>query len=332
MNKILSVIVPTYNMEKYLEQCLDSLIVDNKNSIEVLVINDGSTDRSIEIANSFQSRFPDVFKVVDKRNGNYGSCINRGLKEATGTYVKVLDADDSFDSVNFNSFITFLKYQNADLILSDFVIVNEKREITKEIAYNFGKTEFLIEEFCDTPRFKAMEMHAVAYRRNLLISQRYNQSEGISYTDQQWIFEPMSYISTVSVFNRPVYRYLIGREGQTMDSKVMIKKMGERIKMTMDMAARYNKAVNGQSNEIRNYILTRAQLNIYQIYSGYFFNESQIKLKDILEFDNYLKNTNIKLYKSTLSVTLWRIFNKNIFLNKLYCLLYSTSFKLGIFS
>lgn len=328
MCKILSIIVPTYNMENYLKQCLDSLIVENRNSIEVLVINDGSTDRSFEIANSFHSRFPDVFKIIDKKNGNYGSCINRGLKEATGTYVKVLDADDSFDSKNFNFFIAFLKSQKADLVLSDFVIVNEQQTITKEVTYNFGKTEFSIEEFCNTPKFKAMEMHAVAYRRSLLISHGYIQSEGISYTDQQWIFEPISYISTVSVFNYPVYRYLIGREGQTMDSRVMIKKMGDRIKMTMDMIAQYDKTINGRSNEIQNYLFTRAKLNIHQIYSGYFFNESQIHLNDIIEFDNYLKYINNKLYQSNLPITLWRVFKKNTFLNQLYCLLYSFVFNI----
>ena len=90
MNKILTIIIPTYNMEKYLRRCLDSLIIDEEGmkQLEVLVINDGSKDSSSQIAHEYQDKYPDTFRVIDKENGNYGSCINRGLKEATGKYVK----------------------------------------------------------------------------------------------------------------------------------------------------------------------------------------------------------------------------------------------------
>ena len=97
MEKLLTIIIPTYNMEKYLDKCLSSLIVDDKElmtQLEVLVVIDGAKDRSSEIAHTYQDKYPDTYVVIDKENGNYGSCINRGLKEASGKYVKVLDADD----------------------------------------------------------------------------------------------------------------------------------------------------------------------------------------------------------------------------------------------
>ena len=79
MEKILTVVVPTYNMEQYLDRCLTSLIIDDDKMalLEVLVVNDGSKDRSSEIAHSYEARYPDTFRVIDKENGNYGSCINR---------------------------------------------------------------------------------------------------------------------------------------------------------------------------------------------------------------------------------------------------------------
>lgn len=106
MDKILTIIIPTYNMEKYLRHCLDSLIVPNMDKVEVLMINDGSKDSSSAIGHEYQNRYPKTFRVIDKENGNYGSCINRGLKEATGKYVKVLDADDSFDQLIFKNTLT----------------------------------------------------------------------------------------------------------------------------------------------------------------------------------------------------------------------------------
>ena len=98
MDKLLTIVIPSYNMEKYLDRCLSSLIVSDEKMqcLEVLVINDGSKDRTSEIAHTYEERFPGTFRVVDKENGHYGSCVNRGLKEARGTFIKVLDADDYF--------------------------------------------------------------------------------------------------------------------------------------------------------------------------------------------------------------------------------------------
>lgn len=89
MEKILSIVIPTYNMEDLLSKCLSSLIVKNHlDMLEVLVVNDGSKDLSSEIAHQFEKENPDTFRVIDKENGNYGSCVNRGLKEAKGKYIK----------------------------------------------------------------------------------------------------------------------------------------------------------------------------------------------------------------------------------------------------
>ena len=117
MDKVLSIIVPTYNMERYLDKCLSSLCVTDHNllnTLEVLVINDGSKDASSKIGHRYHDEYPYVFRVIDKENGNYGSCINRGLKEATGKYIKVLDADDYFDSSVLGQYLDFLFEQEVD--------------------------------------------------------------------------------------------------------------------------------------------------------------------------------------------------------------------------
>lgn len=96
--KYLTVVVPVYNMEKLLTRCLDSLLIlDNEDlfkKLEVIVVNDGSKDKSLHIARKYELKYPEVYKVIDKPNGNYGSCINVGIKNATGKYFRILDADD----------------------------------------------------------------------------------------------------------------------------------------------------------------------------------------------------------------------------------------------
>ena len=93
-------------MEEYLPKCLGSLIIDNKElmqMLDVIVINDGSNDHTSKIAHEFETKYPNVFKVIDKQNGHYGSCINEGLRQMKGRFVRIIDADDSVDSVNFEA-------------------------------------------------------------------------------------------------------------------------------------------------------------------------------------------------------------------------------------
>lgn len=127
MEKILTIVIPTYNMQDYLHRCLDSLIVPEEQMqlLEVLVVNDGSKDNSSVIAHEYQNKYPDTFRVIDKENGNYGSCVNRGLREATGKYIKILDADDWFDNVTLALYLIYLTALDVDLVLTDFKIVYE---------------------------------------------------------------------------------------------------------------------------------------------------------------------------------------------------------------
>ena len=216
MDKILSVVIPTYNMEKYLRKCLDSLIIKNKElfkRLEVLVVNDGSKDSSSIIAHDYQDKYPSVFRVIDKENGNYGSCVNRGLKEAKGKYIKILDADDSFEIDAFEVFLNELNQTNAELVLSDLKMVDENDNITWYSSYKDApeyvpiKQDFNFCYYLNQPKvdFYGM-MHGFAYRRDILIDNNYSQIEGMSYTDQQWVFEPIKYVKNVYYVDVNLYR------------------------------------------------------------------------------------------------------------------------------
>lgn len=119
MDKILTIIIPTYNMSEYLDTCLKSLII-NSNLLEVLVINDGSKDNSLDIAKKYEKEYPHIFRTIDKQNGNYGSCVNRGLKEATGKYIKVLDADDKFNTKSLMNLVEIASKTDVDAFITDF--------------------------------------------------------------------------------------------------------------------------------------------------------------------------------------------------------------------
>lgn len=91
--KHLTITVPCFNSEDYLERCLDSLVIGGEN-VEIIIVNDGSTDRTGEIAEQYARQFPKIVTVVHKENGGHGSGVNAGLALATGMYFKVVDSDD----------------------------------------------------------------------------------------------------------------------------------------------------------------------------------------------------------------------------------------------
>lgn len=300
MSKALSVIIPSYNMEKFLPYCLNSLLVENhRDLLEVLIVNDGSKDATLSIARKYAAVCPELFRVIDKKNGNYGSCINAALPIASGKYVKVLDADDSFDTANFDEFLGFLSNTDADLVLSDYEVVDENREHVRTIHYGFQINEQIpfVNICADRFFMDEIQMHAVTYRKDMLLNMGYHQTEGISYTDQQWIFTPMIYAETASYFGKTVYRYLVGREGQTMDPKVKIRSMEHARKNSFGLVSDFESQKNKIRNqEIKRYLYGRLAWYIKDIYVFYICHYNKANADLLKEYDRNLKNLSREIY------------------------------------
>ena len=229
MSKILSVAIPTYNMEALLERCLNSFIVNEAtlDHLEVIVINDGSKDRSSAIAHEYENRYPQTFKVIDKENGNYGSCINRVLKEATGKYFKICDADDRYDTASLEEFIQFLAAAQSDIVFSPYKILDfeskEKSSLTPVEKYSDRTMDIEDVDWQSPDLFGYRAMHAMCTRTDILRDNHYKQTEGISYTDTEFVFYSVLYSRTCSFFVHPIYFYYLGRDGQTMSPASMVK-------------------------------------------------------------------------------------------------------------
>lgn len=209
-------------MEKYIGKCLDSLLIPELDQVEVLVVNDGSKDCSSEIAHEYANRFPNSIRVIDKENGNYGSCINAALPQCTGRYVKILDADDTFDTTNFSIFVQTIATIDVDALITPFIRIKEGSMVPyMRCFYNLQEEEKGIkldaEESNKFLNSKLLTMHSLAYNTDVFRRFSYHQTEGISYTDTIWAIVPSSYCNTFMFLDIEIYRYLIGREGQTTD-------------------------------------------------------------------------------------------------------------------
>lgn len=285
MEKLLSIVIPTYNMEKYLRKCLDSLIVPDENMhlLEVIVVNDGSKDSSSSIAHEYEANYSQTFRVIDKENGNYGSCINRGIKEANGKYVKILDSDDFFNSSNFADFLSFLKTCDEDIIVSDVDCIDEKEVIIKRVRYNKEpKSAFAINELPN----EIIEMHAITYKLKILKDACYRQTEGISYTDNEWTTIPFVYASTIKFYPRSVYNYLMGRYGQSIGA--LVKNSDQFVKVLYSILEQLEKM--DSLGKAEDYLQYRLQHILMCFYKEFLITDRCRHLDKIIEFDKRLKS------------------------------------------
>ena len=220
MEKILTITVPTYNMEAYLDECLSSMVMEDASlmeALEVIVVNDGSKDNSLNIALSYKERYPNTFVVIDKENGNYGSCVNRGLKEATGKFFRIVDADDWVDTNALEEFIKRLEDCQCDLVFTDYSEVYAVGKLHKLVSSNINAN---IVYDVDQMRYEEadtqMQMHGMTYRTAVLYKNNLSLSEGVSYTDTEYCFYPLNDIDNFIYYDIILYQYRASRDGQTM--------------------------------------------------------------------------------------------------------------------
>lgn len=223
MKKLLTVVVPTYNVEKYIEQNLKSFAVKELlEELEVLIVNDGSTDSSVSIAEKYTKQYPDTFRIINKENGGHGSTINRGIQEAKGTYFKVVDADDWVLEEGMVQLMNTLRETESDLVVSNYYWYHDKTGNTSvEISEPFEGVVYGREyEFTDICQKMYVKMHAMTVKTEIL-RKIPKIDEHCFYVDVEYVLFPIPWIQTVTCIPEFVYMYRIGLAGQSMNINKM---------------------------------------------------------------------------------------------------------------
>lgn len=213
--KLLTVSIAAYNIGEYLADALESCLAIQSGTLEVVVVNDGSSDNSLEVAHGYENRYPNMFKVVDKPNGGYGSTVNAALEIASGKYFRYLDGDDWFDSDVLGAYLDLLSTCDEDVVFTPYSRVYEDGSPTelKDDLSGFSEGSYRIEDLRDAPHIAAC---ALAYRTQLLKDMNFRMSEHCFYTDVEYAYLPFAHVETLRVSKLPLYRYRIGREGQSV--------------------------------------------------------------------------------------------------------------------
>lgn len=228
VTKILSVVVPVFNTERTLPRCLRSVLTDEtRGSIELILVNDGSSDGSGAILRDYARRCPDAVVLIEKGNGGHGSAINAGLEAATGRYFRVLDSDDWMDTPGLLRFLERLRGCWEDAVVTPYT--QEYVSDGREVLYDYLSLRDGQSYGADSlPRGKGeqyLTMASTCYRTQLLREAGLRLYENCSYVDMQYNVFPIPFLRSFRFINIPLYRYMIGREGQSMDKHRLLRQL-----------------------------------------------------------------------------------------------------------
>jgi len=228
MSKLLSIAIPSYNAERFLDNVLSRFTGSPVlSSLDIIVVNDGSKDSTLKIAQKYAKEFPSEITVVDKENGGHGSGINQGIVHASGKYFKLVDADDWLDEQGLIAVIDYLKNCDDDMVLTPYFEYDEQRETTSKVP--------LENIFNKAPRSKETQsvsilravpaMHTIIYKTSIL-KQHYEQikiDEKSFYVDVEYIVFPLIYIGSLSVLDTYLYCYRTNEPGQSTSIESLIR-------------------------------------------------------------------------------------------------------------
>ena len=256
--KILSVAIPSYNSETYLKHCVDTLLKGGQR-IEILIVNDGSKDKTKEIADAYQEKYPTIVKAIHQENSGHGEAVNTGLSYATGNYFKVVDSDDWVDETALGQILDVLEKQDElDLLISNFVY--EKQGATHKKTMKYTKQfpvnrVFTWEHMKPFPVGKYLLMHSVIYRTSLLKECGLKLPKHTFYVDNIFVYYPLPFVKNIYYMDVDFYRYFIGRKDQSVNEKVMIGRLDQQMRVNMLMVEIYL-AKKIKSKKLDKYMLT----------------------------------------------------------------------------
>lgn len=234
-----SIIVPVYNVENYLDKCLNSLVNQTFKDIEILVINDGSTDNSQSIIDKYQSLYPDLLNSFKKENGGQGSARNLGLEYATGDYISFVDSDDWLDLDFIEKLYTSAIQNNSDIVICDMfdycddgtkkfyncTKYNSVYEVTPSASNKIFKRSFIgnlrfipdkwYEDFNFTTKllFSKPSISVVAgtyYNCNVRVNSTMNNNNSLKNLDMIYILDDLEkYANQNNLYSENTFKYLI---------------------------------------------------------------------------------------------------------------------------
>lgn len=297
--KLLSIAVPSYNSQDYLCRCLDSLVQGGE-EVEVIVVDDGSTDHTAEIARGYCKRYPEIVRLEQKENGGHGSAVNLGLSVATGTYFKVVDSDDWLNVPAFKRVLSVLRNAGSvDMLVANYVYEYFYKGKRNVVRYRnvFPKDRIISWEDMQRTRIsQLMIMHSLIYRTALLRECGLKLPEHTFYVDNLVAYMPLPYVKKIIYVDCDLYRYFIGREDQSVNTKVMIRRIDQQLLVTRIMIGAYDVFNDIECKNLRRYMLHYLSMMVaISIIHINIADDSSLRIK-AEELWSFIRNYDERLY------------------------------------
>ena len=303
--KILTITIPCYNSQDYMGKCIESALIGGED-VEIIIVDDGSSDNTAAIADEYQEKYPTIIKAVHKENGGHGDAVNTGLAHATGAYFKVVDSDDWLDEEAYKKVLKILKKvveenHELDLMLANYIYDKVGRVKKRVMRYRHALPANRIISW-DTCRihfnkFQYVLMHSVIYRTKLLKDCKLELPKHTFYVDNIFLFKPMIHVKKLMYVNADLYHYYIGRDGQSVNEKTMVKRIDQQILINKTLIDFFSENRHGLNKQM--YRLLFQYLDMMMCVASIICIVS--KDKEILnkkkELWKYLKDTDKQLHR-----------------------------------
>ena len=331
--KILSIAVPCYNSESYLDKCIKSLLAGG-DEVEIIIVDDGSTDSTPAMADNYQEQYPGIIKVIHQENGGHGEAVNTGLKNATGVYFKVVDSDDWVNEDAYKKILdrleTLIKEnKQVDMFISNFVYEKVGAKHKKVMHYHNSLPEEQVFTWNDIRHMglnRYFLMHSVIFRTQVLIECGLKLPAHTFYVDNLFVFTPLPYVKVLYYMDVNFYRYYIGRSDQSVHESVMISRIDQQIKVnklmvdSFDLKKITNRKLKGYMTNYLDIITTVTCILLIRSKA----DDEKERRKELLA---YIKKNNYRAYLSlrrritgaanlpgksgrTIAVTTYKIYQK----------------------
>ena len=290
--KLLSVAIPCYNSENYMRHAVETLLVGGED-VEIIIVDDGSSDRTYEIGLELQEAHPGIVKVVHQENAGHGGAVNTGLKEATGLYFKVVDSDDWVKEE------ALLEALATDMFICNYVYekVGEKKK--RVIHYRNCMPQDCIFTWDDVSHFRTGQfilMHSVIYRTKLLKDCGLELPKHTFYVDNIYVYQPLPQVKTMYYKDLNLYRYFIGREDQSVNENNMMKRIDQQLLVTRTIIDLHD-LTKLKCRSLRSYMskYLMIMMTISSVFLIKIGTEEALQKKD--ELWQYLENKNKRMYR-----------------------------------
>ena len=322
MNKKVSIIIPIYNTEKYLEECLDSVINQTYKNLEIILINDGSLDNSLKICREYETKDGRIV-VIDKENSGVSNTRNIGIESSTGDFITFVDSDDWLELDAIETMVNCINKRNVDVVRTNFAINNEVGKIPKKLEGKIETKDYLIGLYAhlnitnniNKLLYYFLNAEIPAYmclfliKREIIIDHNLKLNEDLVMMEDTLFFVNLiQYVNSIYILNKKTYNYRIYQES----SSNSIKRVEKNIKSVLKVNEEINKIISSDLVEITN----RTEFRIISdfIIKMYEYNyESKMDVLNYLKEDtnfNRMINSIKYRYLNKYSKMIYKVFKK----------------------